>query len=350
MMKNLFLKSGLMALLFAGLQSVSQGDVGAPVAKQMTVNDVTLPYIEQGQGAPVVFVHGAFSDLRAWEPQREAVARRFRFIAYTQRYFGTDPWPDQGEHYSQVTHAADLAAFIRQLNVGPVYLVGRSYGGTVAVRTALQHPELVRAVFVQEPSIAASAVADPDAQGILKKERGGMAPAREAAKAGKADEATHLFADWTNGQPGGFDTLPPETRSMHLDNGRTVALHFAAAPPPTGRKGEFGVFVSRHTAGFLVTGRSTAHSRPDLLRTPPAALAELCELVFRQVSECSSRSDDCLLESSNSGSWPTAGAQIWPHQLRLKDRCCQTPFRFKANTRRNPGGHLHLRRRPNNKR
>jgi pimeloyl-ACP methyl ester carboxylesterase len=232
MMKNLFLKSGLMALLFAGLQSVSQGDVGAPVAKQMTVNDVTLPYIEQGQGAPVVFVHGAFSDLRAWEPQREAVARRFRFIAYTQRYFGTDPWPDQGEHYSQVTHAADLAAFIRQLNVGPVYLVGRSYGGTVAVRTALQHPELVRAVFVQEPSIAASAVADPDAQGILKKERGGMAPAREAAKAGKADEATHLFADWTNGQPGGFDTLPPETRSMHLDNGRTVALHFAAAPPP----------------------------------------------------------------------------------------------------------------------
>jgi pimeloyl-ACP methyl ester carboxylesterase len=232
MMKNLFLKSGLMALLFAGLQSVSQGDAGAPVAKQMTVNDVTLPYIEQGQGAPVVFVHGAFSDLRAWEPQREAVARRFRFIAYTQRYFGTDPWPDQGEHYSQVTHTADLAAFIRQLNVGPVYLVGRSYGGTVAVRVALQHPELVRAVFVQEPSIAAAAVADPDAQGILKKERGGMAPAREAAKAGKANEATHLFADWTNGQPGGFDTLPPETRSMHLDNGRTVALHFAAAPPP----------------------------------------------------------------------------------------------------------------------
>ncbi|WP_461579900.1 alpha/beta fold hydrolase [Thiobacillus sp.] len=161
MMKNLFLKAGLMAVLFTGFQSVSQGDAGAPVARQMTVNNVSLPYIEQGQGAPVVFVHGAFSDLRAWEPQREAVARRFRFIAYTQRYFGTDPWPDKGEQYSQVTHAADLAAFIRQLNVGPVYLVGRSYGGTVAVRMALQHPELVRAVFVQEPSIAATAESTP---------------------------------------------------------------------------------------------------------------------------------------------------------------------------------------------
>jgi hypothetical protein len=41
-----------------------------------------------------------------------------------------------------------------------------------------------------------------------------------------------------------------------------------------GRKGEFGVFVSSHTARFLVNGRSTAHSRPDLLRAPPAAVAE----------------------------------------------------------------------------
>jgi pimeloyl-ACP methyl ester carboxylesterase len=236
MMKNLFLMAGMMAALFASYQSFSQGNASVPIAKQIMVNDVTLPYITQGQGTPVVFVHGAFSDLRVWEPQREAVAAHYQYIAYTQRYFGTKPWADKGEKYSQVTHAADLAAFIRQLNVGPVYLVGRSYGGTVAVRVALQHPELVRGVFVQEPTIAATAVADPDVRGILKKERGGLAPAREAAKAAKSDEATRLFADWTNGQPGGFDRLPPETRSVHLDNGRTIALHFAAAfaaaPPP----------------------------------------------------------------------------------------------------------------------
>lgn len=33
-------------------------------------------------------------------------------------------------------------------------------------------------------------------------------------------------------------------------------------------------FSQADTAGFLVTGRSTAHSRPDLLRTPSAAQAE----------------------------------------------------------------------------
>jgi pimeloyl-ACP methyl ester carboxylesterase len=222
----------LIAILVAGFQSISTCLAGTPVEKQMNVNGVSLSYIDQGKGAPVVFVHGAFSDLRVWEPQREAVADRFRFIAYTQRYFGTGKWSDSGEQYSQVTHAADLATFIQQLNVEPVYIVGRSYGGTVAVRMALQHPELVRGVFVQEPTIAMAAVVNPATKGILKKERGGLSSTRNAAKTGNIAEATRLFADWTNDQPGGFDTLPAESRAIHLDSGRTIALHFSALRPP----------------------------------------------------------------------------------------------------------------------
>ena len=85
---------------------------------QVLVNGVDLHYVDQGTGTPVVFVHGSFSDLRFWEPQREAVARRYRFIALTQRYFGTTPWPDDGKHYADKTHAADLTAFLRQINAG----------------------------------------------------------------------------------------------------------------------------------------------------------------------------------------------------------------------------------------
>ena len=279
-MNRLFCAFVLMFVFLAGCQSISTGPAGAPVEKKMGVNGVSLSYIEQGQGTPVVFVHGAFSDLRAWEPQRAAVAQRFRFIAYTQRYFGSDPWSDKGEHYSQVTHSADLAAFIRQLNVGPVYLVGRSYGGTVAVRMALQHPELVRAVLVQEPSIAMAAVTSPDVKAILKKEAGGLAPARAAAKAGKSAEATRLFADWTNGQPGGFDALPPETRSMHLDNGRTIALHFTAAPPPKiscadlrKMKTPLAITAGELTRPFFKILAETAHncvSGSQLIRIPGA--------------------------------------------------------------------------------
>jgi pimeloyl-ACP methyl ester carboxylesterase len=37
--------------------------------KTATVNGATLAYREEGEGDPVVFVHGGLSDLRAWEQQ-----------------------------------------------------------------------------------------------------------------------------------------------------------------------------------------------------------------------------------------------------------------------------------------
>jgi pimeloyl-ACP methyl ester carboxylesterase len=96
---------------------------------QLRVNGVELSYIDQGTGVPVVFVHGAWMDLRYWEPQRQAIATQYRFIAYSLRYHGPAPWPDAGQHYSYATHTADLAACIRQLHADPVHLVGLSSGG-----------------------------------------------------------------------------------------------------------------------------------------------------------------------------------------------------------------------------
>ena len=72
----------------------------APLTKVIGVDGVRLTYVEQGSGEPIVLVHGAFSDLRVWEPIREEVAKRYRFIAYTQRYFGTEPWPDDGKNFT----------------------------------------------------------------------------------------------------------------------------------------------------------------------------------------------------------------------------------------------------------
>ena len=123
------------------------------MAKEVPVNGFRLQYIEQGSGEPIVFVHGAPHDLRAWEPVREAIAKRYRFIAYTQRYFGTEPWPDEGKNFSIATHADDLAKFIKALNAGPVHLVGWSVGGQVAATAAVNDPSLVRSLILYEATI-----------------------------------------------------------------------------------------------------------------------------------------------------------------------------------------------------
>jgi pimeloyl-ACP methyl ester carboxylesterase len=120
---------------------------------EIRVNDAELFYVDQGAGAPVVFVHGAWMDHRYWEPQREEVAAHYRFIAYTLRYHGTAPWPDDGRHYSTATHLADLTTFIGRLNAGAVHLVGLSMGGRLTTLVATEHPDLVRSLTVLEPPL-----------------------------------------------------------------------------------------------------------------------------------------------------------------------------------------------------
>ena len=203
--------------------------LAAPAVKKMALDGTAVMYLEQGTGTPVVFVHGWFSDHRIWETQRDAVAKRHRFIAVDQRYFGTSPWPDTGAEFSPTTHVADLAAFIRRLESGPVYLVGQSYGSTISLATAIRHPELVRGLFLNEPQ-APSLLTDRLDQRRADEDRKGVAAARAASAAGRNDEATKLFFDFASNQTGAFDALPPEARAMRLDNSRTAPRALNAPP------------------------------------------------------------------------------------------------------------------------
>jgi pimeloyl-ACP methyl ester carboxylesterase len=73
--------------------AVLAGCQTAPTVKTMDVNGARLPYVVQGRGVPVVFIHGAVSDYRTWDRQRAALAARgYQAISYTQRYFGPGPW------------------------------------------------------------------------------------------------------------------------------------------------------------------------------------------------------------------------------------------------------------------
>jgi pimeloyl-ACP methyl ester carboxylesterase len=201
--------------------------------RQVLVNAVDLTYLDQGTGAPVVFVHGSFSDLRFWEPQRQAIAQQYRFIALTQRYFGTTPWPDDGKHYADTTHAADLAAFLRQINAGPVHLVGISYGGVVATLVALEHSDLLRSLTVLEPGLVSLLADVPEAKPEIEERRKAFQPIATAAKTGETVQATKLLFEYVNNEgAGAFDKQPETVRQMFLDNARTVPLALSAPRAP----------------------------------------------------------------------------------------------------------------------
>ena len=219
-------------LLLAAVQAWAAGAPSAPQIKQASVNGVTLVYQEQGDGAPVVFVHGCCTDYRAWDAQRQAIAPHYRFLGLNMRYFGTAPWPDDGSKFGHQTDVDDIAAFIRGLNTGPVDLVGWSYSGPIVLLVALQHPELLHSLAIHEPG-SLTYVTDPASFKIAGEDRqAAMAPAIAAAKAGDFAGAARFTPTGVNHQPDFWDTTTPEIRTMFLDNARTWTPMLAAPPQP----------------------------------------------------------------------------------------------------------------------
>ncbi|APF90314.1 alpha/beta hydrolase (plasmid) [Ralstonia solanacearum] len=195
------------------------------------VNGVDIEYVEQGEGLPLVFVHGYISDHRVWDDQIRLFSRHHKVIAPSQRYFGTRQWRDRGERFSPSTHVDDLAALIRKLGVAPAHIVGWSYGAALALALAVRHPDCVGSLFAYEPGVT-TFVEDPEEVRIVTEDRHDMVGAALALKSrGDSAGAVGAVFDHANGSTGLFEALSDTARSIFLDNARTVPLMFGAAEP-----------------------------------------------------------------------------------------------------------------------
>ncbi len=242
MIRPTVLAVALSALLFA-CRSAPQANPASPVAaapsapaapalKQMKVNGVGLAYVEQGAGTPVVLVHGTLGDWRTLDALRPAVAKRWRYVAYSRRYHQPNPWPGDASDYSYQLHEADLVAFIQGLGAGPVHLVGHSYGAVVVLLVAMDHPELLKTAVIAEPP-AGELIADRPGAGPLVAERSRVqAEALAAARSGDDRRAAEVFIDWVAGTPGAFWKLTEDRRRRFLENVRTIGPQMAQPPPP----------------------------------------------------------------------------------------------------------------------
>ena len=183
--------------------------------KRVHVNGVDLEYVDEGTGVPVVFSHGGSSDLRYWEPQREAFAAHFRFIAYSHRFHGAGPWPARGD-YSAAAHVSDLIAIMRRLEAGPVHLVG--FSTAIALRATLRDLGLIRSLTIIEPNVPWLLEGDPEGEAVLEWWRGENDRVRAEA-AGDHERSAKLWFELVNNRgPGTFDTQTEALRRMWLDN------------------------------------------------------------------------------------------------------------------------------------
>ncbi|HET9694164.1 MAG TPA: alpha/beta hydrolase [Steroidobacteraceae bacterium] len=102
---------------------------------------VELEYAEKGarDGVPVLLLHGITDSWRSYEPLMAELPDTMRVFALSQRGHGDSSRPAHG--YRTRDFAADAAAFIEALDLGPALVVGHSMGSTNAARLALDYPQ-----------------------------------------------------------------------------------------------------------------------------------------------------------------------------------------------------------------
>ncbi|HSX17187.1 MAG TPA: alpha/beta hydrolase [Patescibacteria group bacterium] len=113
-----------------------------------------LAYIEQGQGRPVVLLHGLGASKSIWRPlTRLLPADKWHVIVPDLLGFGDSPRPDWNS-YDITQHARMVAAFLKNQHIiGPITLVGHSMGCLVATHIAAANPQLVKDLILYEPPL-----------------------------------------------------------------------------------------------------------------------------------------------------------------------------------------------------
>ncbi|MGW7434097.1 alpha/beta fold hydrolase [Streptomyces sp. NPDC054861] len=96
----------------------------------------------EGEGEPLVLLHGLGGDVSFWEAERTALADRFRVVSIDLRGSGRTPAARDGHTMDDL--ADDVAAVLADQQLVSAHVLGFSMGGLVAQAFALRHPAMLR--------------------------------------------------------------------------------------------------------------------------------------------------------------------------------------------------------------
>ncbi|MEZ5529166.1 MAG: alpha/beta hydrolase [Porticoccaceae bacterium] len=203
------------------------------------VNDVSIAYADEGQGEPLLLLHGLGVSRRDWGPQIQHFREHYRVIAPDFRGHGDSGKPDGP--YSVQVHAADTLALMNELGIDSTHVVGLSMGGMVAFQLAVDAPGRLRSM-----TIVNSGPALPKDSFAAKK----MLWSRLLA--------IHLFGMKTYGHKVASNMFPGEGREQLIE---MFAAQIASNPKRIYLKNLKSLF------GWGVLDRLTAIAVPTLMLT-----------------------------------------------------------------------------------
>lgn len=128
----------LIATSFWGAAQVVPYGNNPATGKYIVLNGVRHYYEVYGEGAPLLLIHGNQTAISGWKPQIEYFSAKYKVFAIDCRGRGNSEMGSDTLTYIQ--QAKDMAAFIQEMRLDSVMVIGKSDGGIVGILMGIYYP------------------------------------------------------------------------------------------------------------------------------------------------------------------------------------------------------------------
>lgn len=233
---------------------------------------------EAGSGPAVVCLHSNASSSSQWRGLMDTLSPRFRVLAPDSYGAGKSAdWTSD-----QPISLNDEADFIEPIlgSAGePFFLVGHSYGASIALKVALKEPRRVRAMALYEPNLFSLIDADSAPPNASDGIRRAVQAAGGALDDGDTSRAAKHFIDYWMG-PQGWDNTPESKKgpiAASVVNVRRWAQALFTEPA------ELDAFRALDIPILYMVGQSTTQSALGVARLLTAVLPRVEVVTFEGV-------------------------------------------------------------------
>lgn len=116
----------------------------------LEMDGMPVHYRINGEGEPLVLIHGTGASLHTWEGWTEILEKDFKVISLDMPAFGlTGPNPERV--YTLEFYAKFLDRFLEKIEVGKFSIAGNSLGGGIAWKYAALFPEKLESMILIDP-------------------------------------------------------------------------------------------------------------------------------------------------------------------------------------------------------
>jgi len=125
--------------------------------------NLSIFYEVQGQGAPLLLIHGAVVDSWLYENTAKLLAKHFTVITYDRR--GSSRSKVEGDaSFELEAQCEDVKDILDALNIPEITIAGASAGGIIGHYFIVKYPERVKKLIMYEPPLLALTMEDENSQ------------------------------------------------------------------------------------------------------------------------------------------------------------------------------------------